>query len=393
MPNDHAEPIEFDPYRFDALVAPWGERPSGSRGRLLPSIGDGRTPHQRDRDRIIHATAFRRLKHKTQVFIAHEGDHFRTRLTHSLEVAQIARSIARALRLNEDLAEAIALAHDLGHPPFGHAGEDALDTKMAPFGGFDHNIQSLRVVTELERRYLAHDGLNLTVETLEGLAKHGGATMQPHPVIEALGLPEALSPAHHGSLEAQVAALADDIAYNAHDIDDGLRAGLFRFEELRTIEPMADLIADLSNDEPRAVYELMRRQITMMIRDVISVSVANIIEYAPQTPDDVRKAPAPFVAFSSEVQEYDRVVRAFLLKRVYTSAPVANAMDNAAQTISDLFNHLAADPSTMGPEWRARCDRGDEARTMRTVADYIAGMTDTYALARYARLTGNETTK
>ena len=385
MRERDTEPILFDAARFDAVVAPWGERPGASRGRLLPHEIDERTPHQRDRDRIIHATAFRRLKHKTQVFIAHEGDHFRTRLTHSLEVAQIARSIARALRLNEDLTEAVALAHDLGHPPFGHAGEDALNASMASFGGFDHNVQSLRVVTELERRYLTHDGLNLTVETLEGLAKHGGPTRRPHAVVRSLALPAPLDSSHHGSLEAQVAAIADDIAYNAHDIDDGLRAGLFRFGELRDLAALHEPLADLSDHEPRSVYELMRRQITMMIRDVVHVTAANIETLSPTCADDVRRAARPIVAFSEDMRAYDAAVRSFLWERVYRSPTVAKAMERAQQIVAELFERLVADPERMGAEWMARC--ASKRDPHRTVADYIAGMTDTYATTMHERLT------
>ena len=382
------EPILFDPQRFEAVMAPWAERPSRSRGRRLQSPGDERTPHQRDRDRIIHATAFRRLKHKTQVFIAHEGDHFRTRLTHSLEVAQVTRSIARALRLNEDLAEAIALAHDLGHPPFGHSGEEALDRAMASHGGFDHNVQSLRVVTDLERRYPSHDGLNLTWETLEGLAKHGGRTDAPHPVVRALGLPNDLEPSRHASLEAQVAAISDDIAYNAHDIDDGLRAGLFRFAELREIAELRPMLEDLSDDDPRVVFELMRRQITMMVRDVVRVTAERIQRLGPSGPDDVRCAPEPCVAFSPAAQGYDRAIRSFLWDRVYGSPTVTGAMRNAKQVVRTLFSILVANPEAMGKDWHARCVGADEAKVARTVSDYIAGMTDTYALGVHARLTG-----
>lgn len=382
------EPILFDAERFDAILAPWAERPTQSRGRQLQSRSDERTPHQRDRDRIIHATAFRRLRHKTQVFIAHEGDHFRTRLTHSLEVAQVARSIARALRLNEDLAEAIALAHDLGHPPFGHAGEEALNERMRPYGGFDHNVQSVRVVTELERRYLDHDGLNLTYETLEGLAKHGGATNEPHPVVRRLDLPGLLAATHHGSLEAQIAAISDDIAYNTHDIDDGLRAGLFRFGDLRSIEGVRDLVHDLQDDDPRAVFELMRRQITLLVRDVVQTTAANIERYRPSNADAVREASFPLVGSSEAMQNYDRAVRTFLWSNVYRSSRVADAMSNAKRRVGELFDCLFEEPTRMGEDWFGRCN-GREHDVARTVADYIAGMTDTYALRVHESLTAS----
>ena len=317
-----SEPVLFDPEAFEAILAPWAERPSRSRGRPRTEDGDERTPHQRDRDRIIHATAFRRLKQKTQVFVAHEGDHHRTRLTHTLEVAQITRSIARALRLNEDLAEAIALAHDLGHPPFGHAGERALDECMAERGGFDHNMQSLRVVMHLERRTVGASGLNLTWESIEGLAKHNGPQSAPHPLVAGLGLPDPLSPTYHASLEAQVAAIADDIAYNAHDIDDGLRAGLFGYSELWDIEPVRPLLEGLSKEKPGSVNELLRRQITMLIRDVVSETAARIGRTEPACADDVRRAGEPMVAFSDVGRTYDAAVRTFLRRRVYEHADV-----------------------------------------------------------------------
>ena len=379
-PTLHGEPILFDLARYEATLAPWAEHPSASRGRIVPEPDDGRTPHQRDRDRIVHATAFRRLRHKTQVFVAHEGDHYRTRLTHTLEVAQIARSIARALRLNEDLTEAIALAHDLGHPPFGHAGEAALDELMTGEGGFDHNVQSLRVVLDLERRYLSRDGLNLTFETLEGLAKHNGPTREPHPVIASLPLPVALGPNRYASLEAQVAAIADDIAYNAHDIDDGLRAGLFAFSELSGLGRLRPLLDGLDPDHRRSIYELMRRQITMMIHDVTGEAVRRLRTLRPQSPDDVRAADAPVIAFSPSCRAYDREVRAFLTERVYRHPDVASVTDRARDTLRDIFRRLDGERSLLPAEWRA------EEPTRRTIADYIAGMTDTYATSARGRL-------
>ena len=386
VPSLHGEPLLFDLARFEATLAPWAERPSASRGRARPEGGDGRTPHQRDRDRIVHATAFRRLRHKTQVFVAHEGDHYRTRLTHTLEVAQIARSIARALRLNEDLAEAIALAHDLGHPPFGHAGEAALDQRMAGRGGFDHNVQSLRVVLDLERRYLDHDGLNLTFETLEGLAKHNGPTSEPHPVVASLPLPPSMAPDRQASLEAQVAAISDDIAYNAHDIDDGLRAGLFDFAELSQLPRMRPLLDGLDPAHRRSVYELMRRQITMMIRDVVGEAVDRLQDVGPRSPDDVRAAGRPLIAFSQACRAYDAEVRGFLTARVYRHPGVASVTARAKDTLHGLFDRLVADPSLMPAEWREACRDAGEAVRHRMVADYVAGMTDTYARDAHARL-------
>ena len=390
MTTSGGVPILFDAERWEASLAPWAERPSRSLGRPLRESGDERTPHQRDRDRIIHASSFRRLRHKTQVFVAHEGDHYRTRLTHSLEVAQVARSIARALRLNEDLSEAIALAHDLGHPPFGHAGERALHRRMEAFGGFDHNVQSLRVVTDLERRYLGHDGLNLTWETLEGLAKHNGAVDEPHPVVVSCNLPGSVGPALQASLEAQVAALADDIAYNAHDIDDGLRAGLFTFADLRGIAPMASLLDGLSDDVPRSVFELMRRQITMMVRDVVSETARAIERHEPASPADVRASGEPFVRFSEGCRLYDRALRDFLWERVYGSSDVLRTMEAAERMLGALFDRYVVDPTLMGGDWRAAALAApDDRRRHRVVTDYIAGMTDTYARERYAALPGD----
>ena len=373
-------PVHFDPALYEATMAPWATLPSRSLGRPLAEGRDERTPHQRDRDRVIHATAFRRLKHKTQVFVAHEGDHFRTRLTHSLEVAQVARSIARALRLNEDLAEAIALAHDLGHPPFGHAGERALDACMAGRGGFDHNVQSLRVVTELERRYLAHDGLNLTWETLEGLAKHNGAASDPHPVIARMAWPADAAPSRQATLEAQVAAIADDIAYNAHDIDDGLRAGLFDLDELRRLGGIAALLDGIAPGEPRAVYELMRRQITMMVRDVVAATTDGLVRLEPGGVDDIRAADVPLVSFSPACRAYDAALRDFLWRRVYDHPAVSGTMSAAVDLIGELFEAFVRDPARLPPEWR---ERTGGASLHRAVADYIAGMTDTYARARH----------
>ena len=379
------ERILFDPLEFERILAPWAARPSQSLGRPITEARDERTPHQRDRDRIIHSTAFRRLKHKTQVFVAHEGDHYRTRLTHTLEVAQITRSIARALRLNEDLAEAIALAHDLGHPPFGHAGERALDRNMVGEGGFDHNMQSLRVVTELETRTVDMMGLNLTWETLEGLAKHNGPPADPHPVIRSLNLPAALAPMQHASLEAQVAAIADDIAYNAHDIDDGLRAGLFDFAELAAVEPMRPLIADLSASRRGSINELMRRQITLLIRDVVRETTQRLVELQPTSAADIREANTACVSFSQGGQAYDDAIRAFLHERVYRHPLVAGVMGEAETMLTALFKTLVADPSHMAAEWRERFALAPARSRSRVVTDYIAGMTDPFARQAFMR--------
>lgn len=377
------ERILFDPVEFERALAPWAVRPSQSLGRPKAERTDERTPHQRDRDRIIHSTAFRRLKHKTQVFVAHEGDHHRTRLTHTLEVAQITRSIARALRLNEDLAEAIALAHDLGHPPFGHAGERALDRCMANEGGFDHNMQSLRVVTELETRTVDMEGLNLTWETLEGLAKHNGALTDPHPVIRSLDLPPSLNPRLQASLEAQVAAIADDIAYNAHDIDDGLRAELFDFAELEAVKPMGPLITDLSASRRGSINELMRRQITLMIRDVVDETCRRLVELQPASPNDIRAASGACVAFSADGQAYDDAIRAFLHERVYRHPAVADVMTEAEAMLAELFATLLQEPSHMSAEWSERY--ASSTSRSRVITDYIAGMTDPFARNAHVR--------
>ena len=370
-----------------------------SLGRLHPEPEClTRSPFQRDRDRILHSTAFRRLTHKTQVFLYHEGDHYRTRLTHSLEVAQIARTIARQLRLDEDLAEALALAHDLGHSPFGHAGERALDACMKDTGGFDHNAQSLRVVTSLERKYLNFDGLNLTWETLEGLAKHNGPTAgaPDDPVLKVTRRIEAwqsLRPQQWASGEAQVASLSDDIAYLNHDIDDGLRAGLIGLEDLKGVALTAPCVtsalskADAGSDA-RVAYEVTRQMITTMIRDVVGESRTRLASLAPKSPDDIRAAGRAAVAFSSAMAADIDALRAFLFERVYRHQKVARVMAGAEQIVSDLFGRYsdAADANALPPAW-VEIRRGLDARGQaRLAADYLAGQTDRYALDEHRRL-------
>jgi dGTPase len=397
--------------------APYASAPGRSRGRLhAEPVSATRNAFRRDCDRIIHASAFRRLAHKTQVFVFHEGDHFRTRLTHTLEVTQIARSLARALGLDEDLAEALALAHDLGHPPFGHAGERALDRCLAACGGFDHNAQTLRVVTVLERRYPAFDGLNLSWETLEGLVKHNGPlTLRdgtPTGPYRGRALPHAI--ALHGgtqdgtqdetqdetqdlelwsfaSAEAQIAAIADDIAYDAHDIDDGLRAGLFALEDLADVPLIRDILRDIRHEHPaldpsRLVHELVRRLITQMIEDVIAETGRRLRALAPRSADDVRHAEHPVGAFSPAMAEADRAIKGFLYPRMYRHNRIMRIMGDAERLLCALFARYLEQPDDMPAEWAEIVDRGDAAARSRHIADFIAGMTDRYALTEHARL-------
>lgn len=374
-------------------LAPYAVRPETSRGRLHPEAGgDARSPFQRDRDRIIHATAFRRLQYKTQVFVYHEGDHFRTRLTHSIEVAQIARSIARQLSLDEDLSEALALAHDLGHPPFGHAGEDALNSAMKPYGGFDHNAQSLKAVTLLETRYAGFDGLNLTWETLEGLAKHNGPLRRPAPYIAEYDAKHPLDLDTHASAEAQIAALADDIAYNNHDLDDGLRARLFTLEEVGALPLIGDALAEARRAAPegaedRVPSEMIRRVINMMVGDVVAESRRRIAALAPASVDDIRRAPRPVVAFSDGMVEANNVLRDFLFTRMYRHWRVNRTMAKSKRVVQMLFSLLHGGPQMLPPMWRARAGDAGTPHCARVVCDYIAGMTDRYALEEHRRMT------
>ncbi len=385
--------------------APYACDSEGSRGRLhAEPASKSRSAFRRDCDRVIHATAFRRLKHKTQVFVFDEGDHYRTRLTHTLEVAQVARALARRLQLDEDLAEALALAHDLGHPPFGHAGERALDSCLSAFGGFDHNAQTLRVVTVLERRYPDFDGLNLTWETLEGLVKHNG------PLIDRAGAPLARYRGHgvpafildycqrqdlqlwsFAGAEAQVAAVADDIAYDAHDLDDGLRAKLFELDEIVAV-PLPGRIADAIRadhpnlDDDRLVHELIRRLIGLLIDDVVAESAGRLAVLKPNSAEDVRRAAAPVGAFSPAVAEQDRAIKSFLQPRMYRHPRVMKMMDQAAEVVRALFARYSARPSDLPTEWSEGLAALDEAARARHIADFIAGMTDRYALAEHGRL-------
>lgn len=377
--------------------APYAADPKAGRGRLFPEAPSAtRTDFQRDRDRILHSTAFRRLANKTQVFVLVEGDAYRTRLTHTIEVGQIARALARALGLDDDLAEALALAHDLGHTPFGHTGEDALAAAMAPYGGFDHNAQALRIVTSLERRYAAFDGLNLTWDALEGLVKHNGPLLRPGgasvpaPILEF----DALWPLdldRFPGAEAQAAALADDIAYNGHDLDDGLRARLFSLEELRPVPLLGDLMSQIASlhpglDESRTIHELGRRVITCFVEDAIAESARRIEEHAPPGINSIRAAGRPVIAFSPAMQEAVAQIRAFLFAHMYRHPLVMPAREEATRIVERLFAKLFARPDLLPPDWTALAGaaRG-EAKRARIVADYIAGMTDRYAVTLYRR--------
>ena len=355
-----------------------------------------RTPYQRDRDRIVHATAFRRLNHKTQVFLFHEGDHYRSRLTHTLEVAQIARALARLLGLDEDLAEALALAHDLGHPPFGHAGERALDRAMADYGGFDHNAQSLSVVTTLERKYAAFDGLNLTFETLDGLIKHNGPVLAAsEPVlcatVASAGLAPHLDLGRYASAEAQAAAIADDIAYNNHDIDDGLRAGLIRIEDLIAVPLAGPFVRDVlarpgCMEERRHIYEVNRRMITAMIDDAVQTSRSRIGRLAPVDCAAICAADAPVVRFSDAMSADLKGLRAFLFNSVYRHERVMRVMRGAESIIGDLFQRYRLDAMSLPDDRRHALSGLDEMRRARRIADFVAGMTDRFAISEHRRL-------
>lgn len=376
------------------MRAAWAVRPETSRGRLHPEPEAAtRSPWQRDRDRIIHSSAFRKLQYKTQVFVNHEGDFYRTRLTHSLEVAQIARSIARELGLDEDLTEALSLAHDLGHTPFGHAGEDALGAAMKPFGGFDHNAQALRIVTMLESRYADFDGLNLTWETLEGLAKHNGPVRKPPAYVADYDAQFPLELSSHPSAEAQVAAMADDIAYHTHDLDDGLRAGLFTIDDITHLPIVHDALATArraSLDMPpeRLRNETVRRVINVLVTDLVAETRRRIAALAPANSDAIRHASVEMVAFSAPIAEANRAIKEFLFARMYRHWRVNRMTAKARKVTAEIFTLLHEAPGLLPDGWRSRA--GDVPGTQRaaiTVADYIAGMTDRSALDEHLRLT------
>jgi len=385
-------------WRREAL-APYATLPWQSRGRLhREPEGPSRSPFQRDRDRIIHSTAFRRLKHKTQVFVYHEGDHYRTRLTHSLEVAQIARTICRTLRLDEDLGEAVALAHDLGHTPFGHAGEEALHAAMKPYGGFDHNAQTLRILTKLEERYAEFNGLNLTWETLEGAVKHNGPLLKdgrkladlPAAIVEYCKDHD-LELGGHAGAEAQVAALSDDIAYNNHDIDDGLRAGLFDVADLGELPLVGEMFSIVAQrypgiDHSRLIHEAVRRVINAMVEDLLAETRRRLAEASPKSVADIRALGRPVVAFSGHMAATDRTVKAFLYKRMYEHWRLNRSHSKARRVVADLFQLLFAEPNCLPSPWRERAEQAAIHARARLVADYIAGMTDRFALDEHKRL-------
>ncbi len=390
---------------MNVVRASFASTAEASPGRFFAEAESLERPlFQRDRDRVVHSAALRRLKHKTQVFVSHEGDHYRTRLTHSLEVAQIARSICRMLGLEEDLVETLALAHDLGHTPFGHAGEEALDASMKPWGGFDHNAQTLRIVTLLERRYADFDGLNLSWESLEGLLKHNGPVVDekgyPAGRFATVGLPagykefahfEALKPALYASAEAQVAAIADDIAYNAHDIDDGLRAGLFDVIDLADVPlagaALATVLSTYPNlERPRMVHETVRRVISAMVGDVVGETRKRVKRTKIKTADDVRQMGAPLVGFSPQMAEDNRVLQRFLSRRMYKHERVRSIMGRAQRIVTQLFEAYLTDPKALPERWRAESEHEETNVRARHISDFIAGMTDRYAREEHKRL-------
>jgi dGTPase len=375
--------------------------PARSRGRLyLEPESPTRTVFQRDRDRIIHSGAFRKLQYKTQVFVYHEGDYYRTRLTHSIEVGQIARSIARVLRIDEDLAEAVALAHDLGHTPFGHAGEHALNACMRPYGGFDHNDQALRIVTRLEARYADFDGINLTWETLEGLVKHNGPLL-PGDLPTTIGAFQQsfdLELDSHAGIEAQVAALSDDIAYNTHDIEDGVRAGFFTLDELAELPLVGAIIREVGDrhkglDAGRMIHETIRRLVNRLVEDLVGETERRLAAVKPGSAAELRAIGRPIVGFSCEVSAAEKRLREFLMDRLYRDYRVNRMTSKARRVVENLFNHFMAEPETLTTPWQDRIRRGGGADAAsarivaaRTIADYIAGMTDRYAFAEHRRV-------
>lgn len=375
-------------------IASYACHPEKSRGRYYPepdhNVRGPRNIFQRDRDRIIHSIAFRRLRHKTQVFISPDGDHYRVRLTHSLEVAQIGRTIARALGLNEDLTEALCLAHDIGHPPFGHAGEDALEEAMKPYGGFDHNAQTLRTLTELESPYPAWPGLNLSWELLEGLAKHNGPVENPGWALAQVDARHKLDLRSWPSLEAQIAAISDDIAYDNHDIDDGMRAGLLDIDQLLELPFVAErwrgIEARFPNVKPRRLIgELTREQIGTMVNDVISSTRERIAKFGISSVDDVRQAGFMIGGFSDAMAAEERVLKTFMYRNLYHHQTQLDAADHARTIISRLFAIYRAEPDRMPAEWQENMP-ATEPEASRHIADFLAGMTDRYATNRYEEL-------
>jgi dGTPase len=378
------------------MLAPYACHPDQSRGRLhAERMSTFRSPFQRDRDRIIHSSAFRRLKHKTQVFVEHEGDYYRTRLTHTIEVAQVARTIAGVLNLNIDLAEAVALAHDLGHTPFGHTGEDAMEALMAPFGGFDHNAQALRIVTRLERHYAEFDGLNLTWEALEGIAKHNGPIEGPLPYALAEANAEWDLALHtYASAEAQVAAIADDVAYSHHDLHDGLRSGLFTEADLMDLPVTGPAFAEVDAiypglDPMRRRHEALRRVFGRMVEDVIAVARNRLEAAQPKSVDDIRQMGATVIRFSKPLYQDLKAIRSFLFHRMYRAPSVMAERAKVTLVINDLFPLFMNEPALLPPQWAPDAARARTTTELaRVVADYVAGMTDRFALQEHQRLCG-----
>ncbi|RHZ98241.1 deoxyguanosinetriphosphate triphosphohydrolase [Cereibacter sphaeroides] len=378
------------------MLAPFACQPGESRGRQKPeSMSTFRSPFQRDRDRIIHSSAFRRLKHKTQVFVEHEGDYYRTRLTHSIEVAQVARTISGVLGLNTDLAECIALAHDLGHTPFGHTGEDALARLMEPYGGFDHNAQAMRIVTRLERHYAEFDGLNLTWESLEGIAKHNGPVEGPLPYALAEANAQWDLELHtYASAEAQVAAIADDVAYSHHDLHDGLRSGLFTEADLMELPVTAPAFEEVDALYPglepmRRRHEALRRVFGRMVEDVIAVAQGRLEAAQPKSVEEIRQMGATVIRFSKPLYQELKVIRSFLFHRMYRAPSVMKERAKVTAVVNELFPLFMARPELLPQEWRRDVETAaDETTLARIVADYVAGMTDRFALQEHARLCG-----
>ena len=379
------------------MSAPFASDPARARGRRWPEDESPfRSCFQRDRDRIIHASAFRRLKHKTQVFVEHEGDYFRTRLTHSIEVAQVARTIAGALDLNAELTEAVALAHDLGHPPFGHTGEDALQALMAPYGGFDHNAQAVKIVTKLECHYAAFDGLNLTWESLEGIAKHNGPVVGELPfALAEYNAEDDLELATHASAEAQVAALSDDIAYNNHDLHDGLRAGLLNEEDVEALPIARDAYREVDRKYPgldpvRRRHEALRQVFGAMVSDVIETSRALLADSGATSVEDIRHLGRPVIRFSDAMWADLQVIRAYLFKDMYRAPSVMTKREEVTKVVEDLFPAMMTQPDLLPKGWQNAVTKaeGDATALARLTSDYISGMTDRFALQEHARLFG-----
>ena len=377
----------------EQYLAEYASLSSNSKGRLFDEKpAKGRTLYQRDRDRVLHSGAFRKLQYKTQVFVYHEGDYYRTRLTHTIEVAQIARSLSRNLNFNEDLAEAIALSHDLGHTPFGHAGEEILNNLMEPYGGFNHNEQALRILTKIERRYPLFDGLNLTFETIDGIIKHNGPiTGKPTPLLLNLKELMKLNFRAFGTGEAQLAAIADDIAYNAHDVDDGLRAQIFKIADLDKLSLVSPLISEIQSDfgsieESRLISELVRKIVNTLVADILTETMSRLQKIRPIDSADIMNAEQPIVSFSEELTPKIQQLRNFLFTKMYRHYKVNRMASKAKRVISELFNLFMEDPTVLPDEWRYLDIKNLKNNQARLISDYIAGMTDRYALLEYDRL-------